>query len=109
MEQVDLLKCQNTAWGGDIQRGTLLPAECNVPPDNGRGGDMQIPQAIRSVVLEDLQRADTSGGTGASRAASGNPKLIYVIYYTPGSDGHGPRFLTGGPGAAPGGVASKNG
>ena len=30
-------------------------------------------------------------------------------YYTPGSDGHGPRFLTGGPGAAPGGVASKNG
>ena len=29
--------------------------------------------------------------------------------YTPGSDGHGPRFLTGGPGAAPGGVASKNG
>ena len=29
--------------------------------------------------------------------------------YTPGSDEHGPRFLTGGPGAAPGGVASKNG
>ena len=29
--------------------------------------------------------------------------------YTPGSDKHGPRFLTGGPGAAPGGVASKNG
>ena len=28
---------------------------------------------------------------------------------TPGSDEHGPRFLTGGPGAAPGGVASKNG
>ena len=31
------------------------------------------------------------------------------FYYTPGSDEHGPRFLTGGPGAAPGGVASKNG
>ena len=31
------------------------------------------------------------------------------IYYTPGSGEHGPRFLTGGPGAAPGGVASKNG
>jgi hypothetical protein len=30
-------------------------------------------------------------------------------YYTPGSGEHGPRFLTGGPGAAPGGVASKNG
>jgi hypothetical protein len=30
-------------------------------------------------------------------------------YYTPGSDEHGPRFLTGGPGAAPGDVASKNG
>ena len=30
-------------------------------------------------------------------------------FYTPGSDEHGPRFLTGGPGAAPGGVASKNG
>ena len=29
--------------------------------------------------------------------------------YTPGSGEHGPRFLTGGPGAAPGGVASKNG
>ena len=29
--------------------------------------------------------------------------------YTHGSDEHGPRFLTGGPGAAPGGVASKNG
>ena len=28
---------------------------------------------------------------------------------TPGSGEHGPRFLTGGPGAAPGGVASKNG
>ena len=32
-----------------------------------------------------------------------------TFYYTPGSDEHGPRFLTGGPGAAPGGVASKNG
>ena len=31
------------------------------------------------------------------------------FYYTPGSGEHGPRFLTGGPGAAPGGVASKNG
>ena len=30
-------------------------------------------------------------------------------FYTPGSGEHGPRFLTGGPGAAPGGVASKNG
>jgi len=30
-------------------------------------------------------------------------------HYTPGSGEHGPRFLTGGPGAAPGGVASKNG
>ena len=29
--------------------------------------------------------------------------------YTPGSDEHGPRFLAGGPGAAPGGMASKNG
>ena len=29
--------------------------------------------------------------------------------YIPGSDGHEPRFLTGGPGAAPGGVASKYG
>ena len=35
---------------------------------------------------------------------------FYIDFiYTPGSDGHGPRFLTGGPGAAPGGVASKNG
>ena len=32
-----------------------------------------------------------------------------MLHYTPGCDGHGPRFLTGGPGAAPGGVASKNG
>ena len=32
-----------------------------------------------------------------------------LLYYTPGSGEHGPRFLTGGPGAAPGGVASKNG
>ena len=32
-----------------------------------------------------------------------------LSYYTPGSGEHGPRFLTGGPGAAPGGVASKNG
>ena len=31
------------------------------------------------------------------------------VFYTPGSGEHGPRFLTGGPGAAPGGVASKNG
>ena len=31
------------------------------------------------------------------------------LFYTPGSDEHGPRFLTGGPGAAPGVVASKNG
>ena len=31
------------------------------------------------------------------------------LFYTPGSGEHGPRFLTGGPGAAPGGVASKNG
>ena len=31
------------------------------------------------------------------------------VNYTPGSDEHGPRFLTGGPGAALGGVASKNG
>ena len=31
------------------------------------------------------------------------------FFYTPGSGEHGPRFLTGGPGAAPGGVASKNG
>ena len=30
-------------------------------------------------------------------------------YYTPGSGEHGPRFLTGGPGATPGCVASKNG
>ena len=35
--------------------------------------------------------------------------MIMVSYYTPGSGEHGPRFLTGGPGAAPGGVASKNG
>ena len=34
---------------------------------------------------------------------------LSLIYYTPGSGEHGPRFLTGGPGAAPGGVASKNG
>ena len=33
----------------------------------------------------------------------------FRVDYTPGSDEHGPRFLTGGPGAAPGGVASKNG
>ena len=32
-----------------------------------------------------------------------------LIFYTPGSGEHGPRFLTGGPEAAPGGVASKNG
>ena len=32
-----------------------------------------------------------------------------LLIYTPGSGEHGPRFLTGGPGAAPGGVASKNG
>ena len=36
-------------------------------------------------------------------------KTSEVGYYTPGSGEHGPRFLTGGPGAAPGGVASKNG
>ena len=35
--------------------------------------------------------------------------LMELPYYTPGSGEHGPRFLTGGPGAAPGGVASKNG
>ena len=35
--------------------------------------------------------------------------LEVLRFYTPGSDGHGPRFLTGGPGAALGGVASKNG
>ena len=43
-------------------------------------------------------------GPAARKGGSG---VLY--YYTPGSDGHGPRFLTGGPGAAPGGVASKNG
>ena len=32
-----------------------------------------------------------------------------MYIYTPGSGEPGPRFLTGGPGAAPGGVASKNG
>ena len=32
----------------------------------------------------------------------------WSFYYTPESGEHGPRFLTGGPGAAPGGVASKN-
>ena len=32
-----------------------------------------------------------------------------LLLYTPGSDEHGPRFLTGRPGAAPGDVASKNG
>ena len=31
-----------------------------------------------------------------------------ALNYTPGSDEHGPR-LTGGPGAAPGSVTSKNG
>ena len=35
--------------------------------------------------------------------------LAVGFIYTPGSGEHGPRFLTGGPGAAPGGVASKNG
>ena len=35
-------------------------------------------------------------------------ELPAPFHYTPGSDEHGPRFLTGGPGAAPGGVASKN-
>ena len=35
--------------------------------------------------------------------------LARSSFYTPESDEHGPRFLTGGPGAAPGGVASKNG
>ena len=37
------------------------------------------------------------------------PCPLPPLYYTPGSGEHGPRFLTGGPGAAPGGVASKNG
>ena len=37
--------------------------------------------------------------TGAALATS----VVGVFYYTPGSDEHGPRFLTGGPGAAPGG------
>ena len=36
-------------------------------------------------------------------------KSTTFSFYTPGSGEHGPRFLTGGPGAAPGGVASKNG
>ena len=34
---------------------------------------------------------------------------ILSLNYTTGSGEHGPQFLTGGPGAAPGGVASKNG
>ena len=43
-------------------------------------------------------------------AINGLPSLNNMVpYYTPGSGEHGPRFLTGGPGAAPGGVALKNG
>ena len=67
--------------GGALQRGTLLPAEFNVPPDNGCEGDMQIPQAMRFVVLGNLLRADSStGGTGASPAASRKPKQVSMIY-----------------------------
>ena len=52
----------------------------------------------RPIRLPFPKRDDSSAGILASNG-----------YYTPGSGEHGPRFLTGGPGAAPGGVASKNG
>ena len=38
-----------------------------------------------------------------------NQILASPAFYIPGSGEHGPRFLTGGLGAAPGGVALKNG
>ena len=50
------------------------------------------------------------GSGGGARGCGFEERVgAHVLYYTPGSGEHGPRFLTGDPGAAPGGVASKNG
>ena len=58
----------------------------------------------------------TDNNRHTDKTAIGNEPTLYAHVHppvlrshTPGSGEHGPRFLTGGPGAAPGGVASKNG
>ena len=56
-------------------------------------------RAFGSNLGRSLSRSETQ----TPLVKSGGPS------YTPGSGEHGPRFLTDGPGAAPGGVASKNG
>ena len=69
-----------------------------------RGSQLEVPNS--QVILKGRSWAKRPNSLHLSRTAL---STSLAILYTPGSGEHGPRFLTGGPGAAPGGVASKNG
>ena len=67
------------------------------------GASVELPRVVVVVVVVPLLLLVVEFATCAASCDFPLP------FYTPGSDEHGLRFLTGGPGAAPGGVASKNG
>jgi len=90
-------------------------------PVTGYNPRLDLPALSKGLSAATQNHADQVGGLfyderkSRARTHLWRPLDILILgnkvacFYTPGSGEHGPRFLTGGPGAAPGGVASKNG